>query len=318
MLLLNTLQQLDIINPANFFLFLATAGLALFFLSAALAAPLLAVTTENIYVLRQKPFYDKCALQITQTALGVGLFIFLILGAGLVYNVGIRSPEAMIFLLSSLKALVFLCAYLFTWSALKQRRLLHLVLGWSAALAAIGLLFVWLLLLITDTHPLFCMGCRIDFLQNPLPVLLALLAEFFSSPIMPLIYLGLLSTGLAAAASFSQLWLIVRRSKADYGRDYYTFAMRYCARAALFATLFSLMIGVSFTFLVWPLLTQPQDFGVAALAFVLPLACCLLWLGIAKSENPLRHKPGAFFACVLLFLALCIQLLMLLSVSLFV
>jgi|GEM_PF-1758301 len=336
MLLLSTLQQFDI-DPANFFVLLATVGLTLFFILAALTTPLLGAVTESAYVLRHKSFYDKCALQITQTAFAVGMFTFLTLGAVAAYSIIALQPETagvastvptpgenagllirlwthlgpMLFFLPPLKGLILLFAYLASWSFLKKHRTMHLLIGWSAVLSTLGVLFCGLLLAVNIESPLLLMF----LLNNPLPVLQALLTEFFSSPSMPLIYLGLVCTGLAAGAGLAQLWLIMRRFKVDYGRDYYAFAMRYCARAALLCTLASTVIGSAVYVLlrrsVPPELTQPQDIGVTVIAVGLPLSCCLLWLSIAKSESPLRHKPGAFFACVFLFIALCAQLLML-------
>jgi len=290
MLLLSTLHQFDI-DPLFFFVLLATAGLTLFFALAALAAPLLGVVTESLYVFKHQSFYDKCALQITQAAFCMGLFIFFTLGAGLIYYVYYVDYIAIPPLIKAppLTGLLLLGVYWITWSALKQRRALHLLLGWAAALSMLGALFVFCGLLIAVDWPAF----------------------------MALIYVGLLCTGLAAGAGLSQLWLIMRRFKADYGRDYYAFAMRYCARVALSFTLAAALIVCALLLLLRHAipadLVQPLDIGVIAIAFGLPLSCCLLWFGIAKSDSPLRHKPGAFFACVFLFIALGAQLLMLLS-----
>jgi len=311
MLLLSALQQFDI-DPATFFVLLATAGLTLFFVLAALTTPLLGAVTESLYVLKHKSFYDKCALQITQAAFGMGVFIFFTLGAGVIYYIALLQPEMpaahgsvpghsagmfaqlqerfgpLLFFVPPLKGLLLLCVYWSTWSVLKKRRVLHLLLGWSAALSMLGAL---------------CFGLY-----------------FFSPPAMPLVYLGLfwlglVCTGLAAGAGLSQLWLFMRRFKADYGRDYYAFAMRYSARVALAFTLAACALLLLLRHSIPAQLTRPPDIGgiaVTAIAVGLPLCCCLLWLGIAKSKNPIRHKPSAFFACVFLFMALCAQLLMLL------
>ena len=290
MLLLSTLHQFDI-DPLFFFVLLATAGLTLFFALAALAAPLLGVVTESLYVFKHQSFYDKCALQITQAAFCMGLFIFFTLGAGLFYYVYYVDYIAIPPLIKapSLTGLLLLGVYWITWSALKQRRALHLLLGWAAALSMLGALFVFCGLLIAVDWPAF----------------------------MALIYVGLLCAGLAAGAGLSQLWLIMRRFKADYGRDYYAFAMRYCARVALASTLAATLAVGALLFLLRDFipaqLMQRPDVGITLIAFGLPLSCCQLWLGIARSENPLRHKIGAFFACIFLFMALCAQLLILFS-----
>ena len=342
-MLLGTLQQFYI-DPATFFVLLATAGLILFFVLAALVTPLLGAVTETFYALEQKSFCDKCALQITQTAFGMGLFTFFTLGTWGAYCIATMPPEMLaahvhasvppgqpaemfarfyaqfvplLFFVAPLIGLIFLCAYWSTWSVLKQRRALHLFLGWSAALSMLGALFCYLLIFSNWHVFMVRMFLRDNLLLGPLPVLLDLLPDFFSSPSAPLIFLGLVCTGLAAGASLSQLWLIMRRFKTDYGRDYYAFAMRYCARVALAFTLAAtLIVGTLLLLLrhyIPAQLTDIRDLGVLSIAVGLPLACCLLWLGIAKSENPLRHKPSAFLACVFLFMALCAQLLILLS-----
>ena len=338
MLLLSTLQQFDI-DPVDFFIVLATAGLALFFVLASLATPVMGVVTECLYTAKRKSFYDKCALQITQAAFGMGIFIFLVLGGGAAYYTVSFQPDLaaalpavdtqaeavnlpvrvwqllgpMVFFIPLLVGLCLVFLYQATWSALKKHRAFHLFLGWLAALLMLAILFSGLLLIANVKAPLLLLF----LFHNPLPVLASLLGDFFSSPTLPLMFLTLLCTGLAAGAGLSQLWLIMRRFRADYGRDYYGFAMRYCARLALGFTLAAAGIGAGLYFLlrysIPPELTQPQDIGVALIAAGLPLCCCLLWLSIAKSETPLRHKPGAFFACVFLFIALCAQLLMLAS-----
>ncbi len=335
MLLLSTLQQFDI-NPTDFLILLATAGLILFFLLAAFSTPLLALSAESAYVLRRKAFYDKCALQISQAAFGIGIFIFLLLAGGALY-LGLHLPpdfsdesarlfrsEApgltlqlwgqlgyMLFFVPPLTGLILFFAYLAVWPMLKKRRAAHLILGWLCALFMLALLLCTLVLAWNAQSSLLL----VFLIHNPLPVLLALLADFFASPAPPLIFACLVCLGLAAGAGLSQLWLIMRRFKADYGRDYYAFAMRYCARTALGFTLASLVCACAVWLLlrssVPPELTQPQDLGLTIIALGLPLSCCLLWFSIAKSETPLRHKPGAFFACVFLVIALCAQLLML-------
>ena len=318
----------------NHLAFLVTVSLSLFFVLAALATPLLAAVTESAYLLHRKSFYDKCALQITQAAFCMGIFIFVTLGGiGLLYSIftvrqemaelaaavamsgasaGLLAqlreylgPTPLLFLLP-IMGIFLLCLYWGTWSALKNYRALHHILGWAAALFMLGVLFFGLLLAANSPSPML----PAFFPGNALP---ALLADFFSSPPLPLFYLSLTCTGLAAGAGLSQLWLFMRRYNDDYGRDYYTFAMRYCARMALIFTLASVLIGGALALLLYysipPEFTQPPNIGLTLIAFGLPLSCCLLWSGIAKSENPLRHKPGAIFACVFLFIAICAQLL---------
>ena len=325
MLLLENLQQFDV-ELVDFFITLAATGLLLFLLLASLCAPLLAVATESAYKLRQKAFYDKCALQITQAGFGLGLLLLIVVGGSVAFLVCRQHPE----LLQSppqwnallpyilpyappLAALFLLALYLATWNALKKLRVLHIPLGLCAALLCLGILFTALLFLGALQEPFL----TLIFWTAPVTVMQALLLDFLDSPTQWLGLAYLFTFGLAACGSLSQLWLIARRARADYGRDYYAFAMHYCARISLVFTLAaSALAGGVFWRLrqsVPPELSQPQDPGILLIAAGLPLSCCLLWFCIIKSDTPLRHKPGAFFALLFLLIALCAHLMLFFS-----
>ena len=325
MLLLENLQQFDV-ELADFFTTLAATGLLLFLLLAALCAPFLAVITESVYVSRRKVFYDKCALQITQAGFGLSLLSFLIVGGGAFLLVFRQHPEVFqspiqweallpyaLPYAPPLAALLLLALYLITWNALKKLRFLHIGLGLLSALLCIDILLLGFLLLGTFQEPFL----TLVLWTAPLSVFRALLLDFLNSPTMWLGAGYLFSFGLAACGCLSQLWLIIRRAKADYGRDYYVFAMHYCARIALFFTCAATALaGVIFWRLsqsIPPEFSQPQDPGILLIAGGLPLSCCLLWICITKSDTPLRHKPGAFFAFLFLLIALCAHLMLFFS-----
>lgn len=319
--LIGTLEQFDI-QIVDFFLVLATSGLVLLFVLAALCTPLLGLVTEFVYTAKRKVFYDKCALQISQSALAVGLFITLVLTGGAVTAMFQVQPEMLepplvwrplAVLAPPLAALTLLTLYLASWQLLKKVRPVHLFLGLLPALLFLAVLFSGMLLLVNIQQPML-----FTLLWNdPLAVSLVLCKDFLLSPQLWAMLGYLFCTGVASGAGLAQLWLIFRRNKADYGRDYYTFAMHYCARFALVFTVFATGLAGGLYWLlrqaVPPELTQPHDPGILVIAAALPLCCCILWLVIGKSETPLRHKPGAFFACLFFYVALCAQILMLLT-----
>lgn len=325
MLLLENLQQFDI-ALSDFLVTLAATGMLAFLLLAALCAPLLAVATESAYAFRKKAFYDKCALQISQTGFGLALLGFVIVGGSASIVISRQRPELFQFPLQwdalmpyllpyapPLAALLLLTLYLCTWNALKKLRGPHIFLGLCAAVLCLAILAASFLALSSIQEPVI----SLIFWTAPLTVAQALLLDMLESPALCLGLAYALAFGLAACGSLAQLWLILRRNSADYGRDYYVFAMHYCARVSLLFTLLASALagGVFWLMLqsVPPELSQPQDPGILLISGGLPLSCCLLWLCMIKSDTPLRHKPGAFFAFLFLLIALCAHLMLFFS-----
>lgn len=321
MLLLTTLEQFDI-QLADFFTALATLGLVLSIALASLCAPLVSVATEIAYGIRKKAFLDKCAMQISQSALVNALFILFALAAGTWMILDQTQPELLqppfswkpvILASPAFAAILLLLLYTGSWQMLKKIRALHIFLGLLAGLSAIVLLFLGCLLAANIQQPML-----FAFLwNNPLAVLQVLFADFLTTPPMWAMVGYLFCAGIVFGMALAQIWLILRRHRADYGRDYYTFAMQYCARIALvFTVLSTAMVGVTY----WlfrqetpPELSQPHDPGTLLIAAGLPLCCCLLWLVIAKSPTPMRHKPGVTFGLIFSYMALCAQILMLMT-----
>ncbi|MDL2316712.1 hypothetical protein LJC59_06490 [Desulfovibrio sp. OttesenSCG-928-A18] len=326
MLLLHTLQQFDIELP-YFFLFLGVVGVLLFFVLAALCSPLLALKTEFLYAVRRKPFYDKCAMQLGQSSLFLLVFAGISITAAatgfFLYQAELAPffpvpPVAM-----ELRPLVtavpmgglflLMLLYYLLWRPLKKLRALHLFFGLLPVLGALLVLFCGFLVVASARQPLLFAFMWMD----PLNVLHLLILDFLGSHALWYALGCLYCTGMAAAGGLAQLWLIFRRNRADYGRDYYAFAMRYCARFALAFVVFS---GILAALFFWELktsvpaeLSQGEDPGVLLLSFCMPLLCALLWFFAAKSDTPMRHKPGAIFACLFLFVALCGQMVMLVN-----
>jgi hypothetical protein len=211
------------------------------------------------------------------------------------------------FFLPPLAALLLLLLYIALWTPLKKCRFLHVFSGLLAALFSLLVLFAGLLLFSAELLPVRDL--------SPLAFFQSLIPDFLTSPVFCALFSFLFCTGLASGGGLTQIWLLLRRNRADYGRDYYVFAMRYCARLALFFTLLAAALaGGTYWLLdssVPRELSQNHDIGLMLIAFGLPLSCGLLWLSIVKSDTPLRHKPGACFACLFLLIALCAQLLLL-------
>jgi hypothetical protein len=180
-----------------------------------------------------------------------------------------------------------------------------------ASFAALLLVIIGLLLFLYLPEPEISLLLDTDPAQA-LPGMFcsfALAADYRPAP------LYLVCTGLAAAASLGRVWLIWRRNKADFGRDYYLFAMRRLSRAALTLVLAATASGIwlffSLAAYTAPELRQPADPLLVLPATGLPLLCCILHLLPTLAENPMRHKTNAFAAAILLLAAFCAQLLLL-------
>ncbi|MDL2207409.1 hypothetical protein LJC09_02155 [Desulfovibrio sp. OttesenSCG-928-F20] len=320
-MLLNLLQQFDI-ALTDFLTILLACGLGLFFILGGLCLPLAALVTEGLYTGNRKAFYDKCALQMAQSAFASAMFPYTVIGFCVAIALALFRPDLLdpplvwrpvAGLGLPLAVLACLAAYVMSWAPLKKIRALHLLAGLVAALACLTLLFLGILLLGNLQQPMI-----FDMLwDTPLPVLQNLIDDFLLIPHQWFMLAFLILTGLVAGFSLAQLWVFIRRNKTDYGRDYYSFALRYCARGAIFFCLAATALGA---FIFHRLYTatpgefrQPADLGVLVVAYALPLVCCLLWFLMIKSDTPLRHKGGAFFACLFQLVALCAQLTALVS-----
>lgn len=177
-----------------------------------------------------------------------------------------------------------------TWKKMRSNKGLHLFMGMLATIAGITtiVLAVSIKLLIgwgTPSSP--------DALQQ----IQALIAP---TAIMYVFF------ALAAAAGLSCTYLIFRRHKDDFGRDYYNFALKLSSNLALlFMACFLACQGWLFTQLPETfktiILGTPLGLvwgGAAGLGFI----CALLWLLIWRSTTPLQFKGLSIVATTLLWL----------------
>ena len=294
------------------------------FLLMAVCGPVLAVTAETLFIAKKKAFFDKFGLQSAQLTFWAVFPICLFLLAYLQISiqarpVGTPQLEGLQMMLPGMAVSFFWAAiflvYRFTWEMLKNARTFHLFLGYMSAFLSLGTLLLAFLGIVCVMQPTLT-----ELLLNkPLPTaevfspsaLYILAGEFAASGAAWCFFLYLLCTGFATAGCFVLPWLLFRRKSADYGRDYYAFAMRHAALWAAAGQMIAVAAGGAGLYLLWqsPLhtLAQPQDPLTALAACALPLCCIALWGAIVFGKTPLRHKPGAIIACFLFFTALCAQ-----------
>jgi len=285
-------------------LFAAHLGLAL----AAAGIPCVTSLAGLRKVKHLKIFIDKFGQQAATFALLGGLWTFLVLVASLAavrfllpdtaaHLLGIPLPLCAVLGPVLLGGLAFL-SYRGMWQRLKTRKGLHAVVGLSATLLLWAALYGGLAAMRTQILRLPPAGADPAFLLPPGDSLFwRLLAEGLA-----------LSLGLAG--TFTASWLVWRRDKDDFGRDYYNFTMRLSARlgfaghAAAVAAMGWLVMGLL------PLAGELTGrlsvaLGLYGTGTLLTLAC----LGVVMiQENVLRHKAflaTAFLAAVVALAGLC-------------
>lgn len=190
--------------------------------------------------------------------------------------------------------------YVSTWRGSKNRPGLHRSLGF---LAALGL-------------PLVLAGSlAVKFTTlagGPLPtdasmLQTALAAGMLSPYFWPLLTVSFFQA-LTCAAGFGLAWLLVRRRRDDFGRDYYAFAL---PQAAQWAVVFAALAAAAQAW-TWHAMPQAATEGPGAqlliwlgyAGFGALLLAAALWLAVRLSKAPLRMKPAVWLAALALVAAM--------------
>ncbi len=280
---------------------------------AALGAPLLAFAAEAMGRAQRKAFLEKFAQHLTVMGFGLLLLALAVTAAGAGLAT-VRFPEIMerlhapgspLFPFYGAMGAVLLLhgLYRFGWGLPKGP---HLALGALAGLAS--LTAVWLSLPALRGFAA---------LLSPETATASGLLPAPGSPFWPcLAQYAALAPALAGAMSL--LFLLHRRDRDNYGRDYYAFSMRLAARWAALWVLPALAVQPWLLFSLEPglrdlVLASPTAllWGLAAL---LMLLCAGTWWTVARSGSPMRLKGlmlGAALAAWLfhaLLLALAAEL----------
>jgi hypothetical protein len=309
---------LPTLPPLEALLSCAAAALCLAVVLAACFGPVLAVVSERLGLSRRRGFYAKAARQIGQMAFLLGL---LAAAALAVYLSPLLSGDSALLAFpyrlpffaaggSVVLTLLFLALYMVKGPQKGPSGAGHILLGLLAGFCAM----LSLLLCTGFLRRLVLAAPDMD------PTLLwsEQLLRFFEIPRQSLFWPLLLESvplGFAFAAAFAAVWLCIMRGRQDFGRDYYAFALPYCAGWARAMTLLAIPAGAFALFrsrdIMLPELSRLPSLLLDALSVILPLAACLLWTSIIRSEHPMRRKISAAAACVLLLAGFAGQVLML-------
>ena len=310
--------------PAEALLACAVTAVLVSFVIVGSFGPFFAIASEAISIRTKRGFFARAASQITQMTLTIGIIAAFSIG-GLVAWAIMKDPA--ILNDTNLLAAPFLLPLAVSGGALLAAILLlavYLAVRPQKGLAGPGHLIVGILASLCAAFSFFCcIGVVRRLLHSPpdgdmtLPWMPQLL-QFFSIPADSFFWPLLIQSiplGLAFAAAFACIWLLLMRGKQDYGRDYYTFALPYCARWAAGFTLLAVCAGV-YVFhesraIMLPELSNEPSLLLDGLTAGLPLLAGLIWLLIARSAHPMRHKISVTLACIFLLTGFMGQVLML-------
>lgn len=269
---------------------------------AAFGSPVVAVLGELAGKSKGKVFFDKYGQQVGGMGLILLILFMIVDGAaiGVIYTKfpelfrKFANPESPLMLSAIAGGIMVLFGipYFLTWMKLRKSKGLHLTMGLIAALASIACV---------------ALGVYYKFMLAITPEMAQEQATLGArSMLIPMATMYTILS-IASAAGLSCIYLILRRNKDDFGRDYYNFSLKLAARWAtipmigfigcqgwLFATLaptFKKMVTETPLGIIWAA-------GVG-LAFI----CALIWFLIARNETPMRMKGLTFVAAALLWLA---------------
>ncbi|SBV91027.1 membrane hypothetical protein [uncultured delta proteobacterium] len=314
------LQNLTLpaLPPAEALIACALTAVAASFVLAGSFGAFFAIASEFLSIRAKRAFYARAARQIAQMTLAAGVLAAMFCGgAAAWFAKGERALLAPPYILplaltgvAILVALGLLALYIRIRPDKGYAGKDHLIVGLAAGVWAAFSLFC-------------CTGVARRLLHSPPEFDLTLpwaaqLTLFFSIPADSFFWPLLLESvplGFAFAAAFACVWLLLMRERQDYGRDYYTFALPYCAKWAFGFTLPAVLAG-AFVFyesreLMLPELSQEPSLLLDGLSAALPLLACLLWLFVARSAHPMRRKISVVLALLFLLIGFAGQVLML-------
>ncbi len=273
-------------------------ALAVMLLGCAFGVPALAILSEIAGIVRQKVFMDKFARQAARLGL---LFIFSVLlgvaGAwaisiGYLENSGvwIKYDKFWDFsLYLCVIGLVLHGLYYFLWDKLRRIKAFHLFLG---ALGAVAMILFLALMFWAVYRELMILP---EIFPQPDSIFLPMLAQTFLLIV-------------SASAVLTMLYLLLRRNRDDFGRDYYRFALSFAARWALF---FAVISPVT---CVWLFLVMDKGFdmtytalpgGIFALSLI--VLALVLWR-LIRSSQPMRNKAAISLCPLLIWVILVFRL----------
>ncbi len=273
----------------------AVASLVSLPLSLALAAAGLPLASAVLLMSppkRVKVFRDKFGQQTATFCLFVGLVALLCMGGAAAF-IKFNYPAAASFWLAlplplaplaggAALAAVLAAVYRAIWQNMRDNRPVHAALGMAATLAG------WITCYLGVSFFRHFVATPVEPSADP---------ALFLPPLESAAWFILgaaLALTLTFAGALGSLYLIYRRDKDDFGRDYYNYSLKLACKWSLFSVLPALAaLGAHFA-KIWPevrnLPIRQTFFWSEAAALAAFVMACLLWTLVIKNQNPLRLK----------------------------
>jgi len=186
---------------------------------------------------------------------------------------------------------ILLLVYWGTWKKLKQNKPAHACLG-AMGMGLLGLFLFIFLGSIIGRIPI----SEIAGIPEPGSLIYPLMLQwmFFS---------------ILAAANIGFVYLLLRRNIDDFGRDYYKYALKLCARWSLYGLILGFVPCIWTSIIIWPEfnfqpIIVPGTATLISAAFILLCSITLL-----KTRHPLRCKGMIALAQVFLWLLFAARML---------
>lgn len=264
---------------------------------------ILAVSGEILSLRRRRSFYGRCAMQLSLLGQGLG-WTLLVGGRIWLYFFESNIPGESALTIHEISwivlglSVIFSCIYFLLWKTLAQYPGIHIGVGVVSALQ--GMLAVLVVLACLRVAAVINLP-HAD--EASMPTLAEVLTPVWGTDYATsLCYVPLLLLGMPAA--FGCVWLLLRRKKDDYGRDHYNTVLPWCASWArnIWGILWLVLLVTSCLALYRQMAEgalMTEDAVTAGIRILLWLIPFLLWLIVARSATPLRHKLGLVISLVL-------------------
>ncbi|MEW5773846.1 MAG: hypothetical protein AB1916_10030 [Thermodesulfobacteriota bacterium] len=289
---------------------LAALSLQLLLELSGLGALAVAFLAEGLAEARKQVFLRKLAQQLSAMSLWL-LGYTVVTGGAMLWIIHRSQPDYLALWvnnpilalpLAAGLGLTVLLALLYraTWKPLKERKTLHRTIGLLAALCGFTLLAAALSAKLTLTRPYlnewFFLPATLEgmYFYPPLDKFWPMLAH-------------VLLWAMAGGAGLGLVYLLMRRNRDDFGRDYYAYAVRHCARWAAVPALLQLGAAAALLLPAWEKITPEMKStatGLAAGGALAAVLAAILLFNVSRAEAPLRHKPALLGAVALLAAAL--------------
>lgn len=250
---------------------------------------------------RKRSAYEKCSRQMAILGLLLGWLILIGSRVWLYYTQPLRQPGSMENFLLEMSWMLFSMGVLLSSifyslrNVLKNMPILHTTIGMISAVQNC----VALALILFSTR----VGASIHTTTNEALALPELFPSSWDDPLWTCLCYSL-PLILAAPGAMAACWLVLRRKKDDYGRDYYNTMVPWCANWARYAWLcLWLLLLVSTGMQIWQEMQKElfdaQEAMIDNARILFWLLPPLLWTCVKRSKPPMKQAWLLFVALVI-------------------